>query len=76
MTLTPTEQRRPQWWVRLRTRAEKDPASVLADERWTRPELCRDFFDLCNDVALQRPADAPTTPGRRSSWRPGPATGI
>ncbi len=59
MTLTAIEQARPQWWTRLLTRAGKDPSSVLKDRRWTKPELCRDFFDLCNDMALQQPKKAP-----------------
>ena len=58
MTLTAVEQNRPQWWTRLLTRARKDPAAVLKDRRWTKPELCRDFFDLCNDMALQQPGRA------------------
>ncbi len=57
MTLTAhlTDVARPQWWTRLLTKARKHPESVLGDERWLRPELCRDFLDLCNDVALQEP---------------------
>ncbi len=58
MTLTATESDRPQWWTRLLTKAKKDPASVLRDQRWRHPELCRNFFDLCNDVALQQPKRA------------------
>ncbi len=58
MTLNVTEEVRPQWWTRLLTKAKKDPRSVLKDERWRKPELCRDFFDLCNDVALQQPKRA------------------
>ncbi len=58
MTLTTPETNRPQWWTRLLTKARKNPASALKDERWLRPELCRDFFDLCNDVALQEPQRA------------------
>ncbi len=58
MSLTATQDARPQWWTRLLTKAKKNPGSVLKDERWRRPELCRDFIDLCNDMALQQPQRA------------------
>ncbi len=49
---------REQWYRRLLTQAENDPPSVLRDPRCHRPEFCRDFFDLCDGMALEHPSKA------------------
>ncbi len=59
MTVTAHQAPRPQWWTRLLTKAKKDPGTALKDARWLKPELCRDFLDLCNDVALREPKRSP-----------------
>lgn len=50
---------RPLWWKRMLTKVRRHPAAVLRDRRCRKPEFCQDFFDLCDDVALQEPKASP-----------------
>lgn len=42
-------------WRALLTRAAEDPSVVLEDIRYHVPELCDDFFDLCDGISLAAP---------------------
>jgi hypothetical protein len=44
--------------TRLIHRARKDPRWVLRDRRCAKPEFCEEFFEVCDDVALQQPREA------------------
>lgn len=48
------------WWRALLTRAAEDPSVVLEDPRCHVPELCDDFFDLCDGLSLVAPWKAPS----------------
>ncbi len=48
-----------QRWSRLLTKADKDPDTVLEDQRCLKPHFVARFFDLCDGKALEAPWVAP-----------------